>query len=311
MFNEKKYLFFDIETTGLSPDVSAITLIGCCHFDGTILQWFNEDGFSQKEILKDFLDYIVSYDTLISYNGTTFDLPFLESKIREYHLDNPLDHMEHIDLYQVLSPFRHLFPMKRFRQKDLENYLGIIRKDNLTGKKIIKTYQVFLETGNTELKELLLLHNREDLTGLVSVSSLTCYLSLEKGEFQISRCKQKEDCLEISISLKQPWSKPSVLEKASMILSIKDTFATFTCYYQNGLLKHYYPNPEDYYYLPEEDIVLPKAMGSMVDKSIRIPATADKCYSKFVPGKDFVNHNEDLYIFCKHNIYYLLRKEHK
>ena len=82
MFNEKKYLFFDIETTGLSPDVSAITLIGCCHFDGTILQWFNKDGFSQKEILKDFLDYIVSYDTLISYNGTTFDLPFLESKIR-------------------------------------------------------------------------------------------------------------------------------------------------------------------------------------------------------------------------------------
>ena len=53
--NNERRLFFDIETTGLSPEVSAITLIGCLDDHGLIKQWFNEDGFSQKQILTDFL----------------------------------------------------------------------------------------------------------------------------------------------------------------------------------------------------------------------------------------------------------------
>ena len=54
MEHKQQPLFFDIETTGLSADISAITLIGCCDMDGNITQWFNEDGFSQKQILEAF-----------------------------------------------------------------------------------------------------------------------------------------------------------------------------------------------------------------------------------------------------------------
>ena len=36
MNDHRNYLFFDIETTGLSADISAITLIGCCDMDGNI-----------------------------------------------------------------------------------------------------------------------------------------------------------------------------------------------------------------------------------------------------------------------------------
>ena len=46
MEHKQQPLFFDIETTGLSADISAITLIGCCDMDRNITQWFNEDGFS-------------------------------------------------------------------------------------------------------------------------------------------------------------------------------------------------------------------------------------------------------------------------
>ncbi len=49
--NIQQSLFFDIETTGLSADISAITVIGCCDMDGNVTQWFNEDGLSQKQIL--------------------------------------------------------------------------------------------------------------------------------------------------------------------------------------------------------------------------------------------------------------------
>ena len=145
--NIQQSLFFDIETTGLSADISAITVIGCCDMDGNVTQWFNEDGLSQKQILTDFLAFIQPYNTLITFNGKTFDLPFLTSKIKEFKINASFDQYEHLDLYQILKPYKNLWGLKNFRQKNLEEYLGIQRIDKLSGKKLIKTYQAYLENG--------------------------------------------------------------------------------------------------------------------------------------------------------------------
>ena len=103
----ESFLFFDIETTGLSADISAITVIGCCDMDGNVTQWFNEDGLSQKQILTDFLAFIQPYNTLITFNGKTFDLPFLTSKIKEFKINASFDRYEHLDLYQILKPYKN------------------------------------------------------------------------------------------------------------------------------------------------------------------------------------------------------------
>ena len=107
--NIQQSLFFDIETTGLSADISAITVIGCCDMDGNVTQWFNEDGLSQKQILTDFLAFIQPYNTLITFNGKTFDLPFLTSKIKESKINASFDQYEHLDLYQILKPYKNLW----------------------------------------------------------------------------------------------------------------------------------------------------------------------------------------------------------
>lgn len=304
-----KTLFVDIETTGLSPDVSAITVIGCCQMDGTVTQWFNEDGFSQKKILLEFLDFCHPFQTLFTFNGATFDLPFLKAKIKELNIEDSLDHIKHVDLYQILRPFRHLLPVKTFRQKDLEQYLGISREDNLSGRKIVKTYQTFLETNHTKYKEQLLLHNKEDLTGLLQISSLLCYPALEKGLFSIENCRLFKDLLEIHITLNDSWPQSAVFKKDQISLELQGNRGKLLCFLKDGMLFHHYPNPKEYYYLPEEDIILPKSMGFMVDKNSRIPADADHCYSKFKPGDAFLSSKDELFTFCKHTIYYLLRKD--
>lgn len=308
-FDKNKTLFIDIETTGLTPDISAITVIGCIDFEGKITQWFNKDGFSQEKILVDFLNFIKNYTTLITFNGTTFDLPFLKYKIKEYHLEKSLDAFLHYDLYRILRPYRHLFPMTSFRQAALEQYLEIQRQDHLSGKQLIKRYQSYLESGSTEEKEAILLHNREDLSGLLAISSLLCYPALLEGSFFIKEPMLIDDVLQISFSFKKKFPKKAYFHRDQLKLTISGYDGILICPLEHGILKHYHPNPKDYFYLPREDIVIPKSMGTFVEKNCRLPADSSHCYSKFQPGENFLSDTEALYTFCKDTIYYLLRKD--
>lgn len=52
-------------------------------------------------------------------------------------------------------------------------------------------------------------------------------------------------------------------------------------------MKFFFDHPEDYYYLPAEDMAIHKSVATYVDKDFRKKATADNCYTKkdaiFVP----------------------------
>lgn len=308
MEHKQQPLFFDIETTGLSADISAITLIGCCDMDGNITQWFNEDGFSQKQILSDFLTFIKSYDTLITFNGKTFDLPFLSSKIKEFKLNASFDRYEHLDLYQILKPYKNLWGLKNFRQKNLEEYLGFHRTDKLSGKKLIKTYQNYLEKGDTKDKEAVLLHNREDLLGLRNIYSLMSYPALLDGKFTLSSYLIENDEFHAYLNLDHEVPVCGNYKKSGICLTLKHSNAVLTYPLDDGHLKHYHRDYKNYYYLPMEDLVIHKSMKSFVDTSSLVRADKDNCYSKFVPGDNFLSNENDVLSFCSDMIYYLLSK---
>lgn len=308
MEHKQQPLFFDIETTGLSADISAITLIGCCDMDRNITQWFNEDGFSQKQILSDFLAFIKSYDTLITFNGTTFDLPFLTSKIKEFKLNASFDSYKHLDLYQILKPYKNLWGLKNFHQKNLEEYLCLDRTDKLSGKKLIKTYQNYLEKGDIKDKEAVLLHNREDLLGLRDIYSLMSYPALLDGEFTLSSYSIENDEFNAYLNLDHEVPVCGNYKKSGICLTLKHSNAVLTCPLDDGHLKHYHRDYKNYYYLPMEDLVIHKSMKSFVDTSSLVRADKDNCYSKFVPGDNFLSNENDVLSFCSDIIYYLLSK---
>lgn len=107
METKEKLLYLDIETTGLSPETSALSVIGCCEKGREPRQWFNESGLEQKDILASFLSYAGHFDTVVTYNGGTFDLPFLKKKCEEFGLPYSLECKRCIDLYKNLRSFRH------------------------------------------------------------------------------------------------------------------------------------------------------------------------------------------------------------
>lgn len=85
----QKTAFIDIETTGLAVE-SEITTIAV--YDGCGIH-----TFINGRNLADFPDFIEQFQVLVSYNGKTFDVPFLERFFR-IRLPQP-----HIDLRYVLG----------------------------------------------------------------------------------------------------------------------------------------------------------------------------------------------------------------
>ena len=118
----ERILFFDIETTGLSPRASSLYLIGTRHASGadqyTITQWFADTSASEQEMLTCFLEQLEHYDGLCHFNGRTFDIPYILNKCDKYHI-TPSSHCQDIlsdttqtrsfDMLLQLRPLKKLF----------------------------------------------------------------------------------------------------------------------------------------------------------------------------------------------------------
>lgn len=98
------FLFFDIETTGFSKDNTILYLIGCGYFIENgfqFIQWFNDDGTSEEEILLAFHDILKQKDwQLVTFNGNSFDIPYLKRHYELNELPCDIESFPSLDFYQ-------------------------------------------------------------------------------------------------------------------------------------------------------------------------------------------------------------------
>lgn len=162
-------LFIDIETTGLSPKNSTIYLIGCAFFkDNTwhLKQFFANERGDEEKIVTAFITFARGYRVLLHFNGNRFDLPFIQFKCERFHIDNPLESMDSIDIYKRIAPYKNLLGIPDCKQKTIELFLGIDRKDIYSGGELIKFYKDYLINPSEKNYQLLLLHNADDVRGM-------------------------------------------------------------------------------------------------------------------------------------------------
>ena len=178
-YPDAKPLFFDIETTGFSAKNTTLYLIGALWYEAEkihIIQWFNDDGKSETEILNAFHTFCKTYTHLIHFNGIGFDLSYLKQKAALLHIPFTVDtDLEQIDIYKEIRSYKNIFQLDNMKQVSIEHYLDICRKDTYSGKELIHMYQRFVSSPNMELEQLLLLHNHDDLLGMPQISTILNY----------------------------------------------------------------------------------------------------------------------------------------
>ena len=154
--------FIDIETTGLSPWESEITVIGfyiCSEMESRSIQLVGKD-ITRTEVLAT----LEGVDTIYTYNGARFDLPFIYQ-----HLGINLAEMyDHCDLM-----FQCWKNNLKGGLKGVEKQLGINRElENVNGREAIQLWNRYLYSADLEALEILLRYNLEDVVNLKTLKEI-------------------------------------------------------------------------------------------------------------------------------------------
>ena len=99
-------LFLDIETTGFSRERGRIYLIGTLSKENNqfiFRQFMTQESWEEKELLKLFKEYLEKYETLITFNGESFDFNFIEKRAQRYHIDIDFSNFKSIDIFKKVK----------------------------------------------------------------------------------------------------------------------------------------------------------------------------------------------------------------
>jgi len=152
----KRRAYLDIETNGLSRYDCDLTVIGVGLEKGRkieVIQLIEDDLYEQR-----LLEVLGGVNEIYSYNGSRFDLLFIEAKLR-------------LDLKQC---FKHTDLMYDCWRHDLkgglkavERKLGIDRKlKDVDGYVAVQLWWDYVNNGNQQALKNLLKYNEEDVVNL-------------------------------------------------------------------------------------------------------------------------------------------------
>lgn len=288
----ERVLFIDIETTGFTARTSNLYLIGCAYFlagKWHTIQWMAENYDQEAELINAFFDFSKPYRYLVHYNGNNFDLPYLTQKCEQLLLPYTFDVFQGIDLYKRVAPYKSFLGLPNCKQKTLEQFLGIDRQDVFSGKELIGLYNDYIDHPSEFTENAILLHNAEDLKGMLEILPMLTYHDLfnqplKARKVQANTYKDINGLphreLIIMVALDAPLPRLTTASSKGCYFRGEECDVTLKVPIYDGELKYFYSNYRDYYYLPEEDLALHRSVADFVDKNHRTAASAANCYTR-------------------------------
>lgn len=204
--------YFDLETTGLSPSRCAVILAGLVlpiQDQLVVRQYFANSPEEEPALLSRIRKDLCHLDLIVTFNGTRFDLPFLNTRLSHHGLPAAqcTGHMDLFRLIRSYSDLRRFLP--NLRQKTIENFLGLWsqRTDEIDGAESIRLYRRYLQTQDPHLRDIICLHNRDDILQLYRMMPILKRIEFHRamrtsgfpaGTVWINEIKQSGDILSIS-----------------------------------------------------------------------------------------------------------------
>jgi uncharacterized protein YprB with RNaseH-like and TPR domain len=166
----EKLCFLDLETCGFSGN--PLFLIGACYFKNKNLvldQFFARDYDEEFSVISAFWKMFAKFHTLVTFNGKSFDWPFLKERSYVYG-EPPLKLENHIDLlFEGRRRWRNRLPDCKLQTLE-KVFCRRSRKDDLPGSQIPQAYHDFVNNpGEPEAMAAAIHHNALDVITLAEL----------------------------------------------------------------------------------------------------------------------------------------------
>ena len=173
-----RLLYLDTETTGLAGGTGTYAfLVGVGFFDGDdfeVRQFFMRDLDEEPALLTALEEIFRRFDGFVTYNGSGFDLPLLETRFVLGRRRFPGE-VFHVDL---LAPARRLWSdrLADCRLGTVEQHaLRFTRDDDLPGALIPTVYFEYLRRKRPDELPRVFEHNRHDILSLAALTGWVAY----------------------------------------------------------------------------------------------------------------------------------------
>lgn len=173
-----RVLFLDTETTGLNGGAGTVAFeigVGFIDHRGMVIrQYIMRDYSEEGPMLEEIAGLFRRFDTVVSFNGKTFDLPLLESRMVMNRIRLQVTQLPHLDLLHAARRVYKL-RLKRCNLASLEEaVLGQTRCDDLPGAQVPQRYFDYIRTKEFALLEDVLRHNLDDVKSLACLTGHLC-----------------------------------------------------------------------------------------------------------------------------------------
>jgi uncharacterized protein YprB with RNaseH-like and TPR domain len=160
----ERVLFLDIETAGLSAN-TYLFLVGMMYANGNgfhVEQVFARDYTEEKGVLLHVHETMSRFDTIVTYNGATFDIPFIRTRMAVHRIPE-LPPVGSVDLLHASRRvFREKLP--NCRLVTVEKHLrGAGREGDIPSRFIPRAYHEFVRSKDARIMRNVAYHNRMDL----------------------------------------------------------------------------------------------------------------------------------------------------
>jgi uncharacterized protein YprB with RNaseH-like and TPR domain len=172
--SDPDWVYLDTETTGLSGGVGNLAfMVGVArHGPGRTLmmrQYLIAGFGGEAAMLADLADWIGREAVIVSFNGKSFDLPLLASRMAIHQLQDSLSPLPHLDLmYTLRRAYRRAWPDCRLQTAERLR-LGLRRVGDLPGAEAPTAWQRWLRQGDPMPLERVLAHNQQDVLSLTAL----------------------------------------------------------------------------------------------------------------------------------------------
>jgi uncharacterized protein YprB with RNaseH-like and TPR domain len=186
-----QFAFIDTETTGLAGGSGTYAfMVGVGRFEAEgfrLAQFFMREPGEEPALLHALEQFLAPCETIVSFNGKSYDLPLLQARYITNSTPFPLKHTAHLDLLHLARRlWRQRLPSRTLSYLE-EHILEKTRTEEDTpGWMIPQMYFDYLKSGDARPMKGIFYHNAMDILSLAALTNHITHLLADPLDGRVS-----------------------------------------------------------------------------------------------------------------------------